>query len=688
MHRLTIRSLTLVVFETVLIVAAVAAAAYIRLGDWAWVILVQENGAAKTLLAAGVAQACLYYADLYDLRIAADRPELFVRIVQALGAASFILAVIYFWFPALIIGRGVFVIAAFLVITFVITWRLAFVWMSGYMGPRERLLLVGTSPAAVSLARELHEHRHELGVEIVGFVDADPRLVGTPVVNPGVIGLIDDIPSIVRDKSVDRVVVSLSDARGKLPMEKLLEMKLNGVTFDHLASVYEEFMGKIAVENLRPSWLIFSSGFRKSRIHAASKRAVDLVVSSLALALGLPIMAAIALAVRLTSNGPVHLSPAARRPPRPHLRRAQVPDDADGRGGDDRPRLGVEGGRHARHLDRPVAQAGAAGRAAAVLERSERRDEPRRTSPGASRVRRGPHPAHSVLRPAARRPAGNHRLGTSALYLRREHRGRAAEAAVRPLLHQELVDRARRLHHLRHDQDGHPAKGRLTVAAVVHASAGDVVNAMSVDVEDYFHVNAFDGVVPRDRWENLESRVTRNTERLLGLFEAGGVTATFFVLGWVAERFPSLVAAIAKQGHEVASHGYAHRLIYNQTREAFRDDVRRAKDLLESATGVHVDGFRAPSYSVTEQTLWALDVLIEEGYRYDASIFPIRHDRYGMPSSPRHPHVLTRDGGSLVEAPASTVRWAGMNLPVAGGGYFRILSVCVDAVGHQPDQPA
>ena len=255
--------------------------------------------------------------------------------------------------------------------------------------------------------------------------------------------------------------------------------------------------------------------------------------------------------------------------------------------------------------------------------------------------------------------------------------GASTEDALQKLqydlyLHQELVDRPRLLHHLRHDQDRHPAKGRVNVAAFVQAPAGDVVNAMSVDVEDYFQVNAFDSVVSRDRWENLESRVTRNTDRLLGLFEAGGVTATFFVLGWVAERFPSLVAAIAKQGHEVASHGYAHRLIYNQTPEAFRDDVRRAKDLLESATGVHVDGFRAPSYSITERTLWALDVLIEEGYRYDASIFPIRHDRYGMPSSPRHPHVLTRDGGSLVEAPASTVRLAGMNLPVAGGGYFRI----------------
>jgi sugar transferase (PEP-CTERM system associated) len=304
MHRLTLRSLTLVVFETALIVAAVAVAAYVRLGDWAWVILVEENGAAKTLLAAGIAQACLYYADLYDLRLAADRPELFVRIIQALGAASFILAVVYFWFPALIIGRGVFMIAAFLVITLAITWRLVFVWMSGQMGPRERLLLVGTSPAAVSLARELHEHRHELGVEIVGFVDADPALVGTRVVNPGVIGLIDDIPSIVRTKSVDRVVVSLTDARGKLPMEKLLEMKLDGVTFDHLASVYEEYMGKIAVENLRPSWLIFSSGFRRSRFLASIKRVIDFVVSGVGLIVALPLMGLVAAAIKLTSSGP------------------------------------------------------------------------------------------------------------------------------------------------------------------------------------------------------------------------------------------------------------------------------------------------------------------------------------------------------------------------------------------------
>jgi polysaccharide deacetylase family protein (PEP-CTERM system associated) len=200
-----------------------------------------------------------------------------------------------------------------------------------------------------------------------------------------------------------------------------------------------------------------------------------------------------------------------------------------------------------------------------------------------------------------------------------------------------------------------------------------VVNAMTIDVEDYFHVSAFDGVVPRHQWGGFESRVTSNTERLLALLDEAEVKATFFILGWVAERFPGLVRRIADLGHEIASHGYAHRLIYDQTRDDFRKDVRHAKALLEQTAGVDVRGFRAPSYSVTPRSLWALDVLIEEGYGYDASIFPIRHDRYGIPLSARHAYLLERESGSLVEAPASTVRWGAMNLPIGGGGYFRLL---------------
>jgi polysaccharide deacetylase family protein (PEP-CTERM system associated) len=200
-----------------------------------------------------------------------------------------------------------------------------------------------------------------------------------------------------------------------------------------------------------------------------------------------------------------------------------------------------------------------------------------------------------------------------------------------------------------------------------------IVNAMSIDVEDYFHVSVFDGIVPRSQWDTMESRVVRNTERLLDIFDEFEVHSTFFVLGWVGERYPELVKTIASRGHEVASHGYAHRLVYDQTRAAFRDDVRRAKAILEDASGRRVIGYRAPSYSITPRSLWALDILIEEGYAYDSSIFPIRHDRYGIPVSDRRPYRIDRVGSSIIEVPASTTRVGPLNFPVAGGGYFRIL---------------
>jgi polysaccharide deacetylase family protein (PEP-CTERM system associated) len=151
------------------------------------------------------------------------------------------------------------------------------------------------------------------------------------------------------------------------------------------------------------------------------------------------------------------------------------------------------------------------------------------------------------------------------------------------------------------------------------------------------------------------------------------VRSTFFVLGWVAERYPALVREIAAAGHEVASHGYHHQLIYTLTPAQFREDVRASKSVLEQAAGAPVLGYRAPSYSIVESSLWALDVLVEEGYAYDASIFPIHHHRYGIPNAERHAHVLRRRSGALVELPASTMRVGGVNLPIAGGGYFRLL---------------
>jgi len=207
----------------------------------------------------------------------------------------------------------------------------------------------------------------------------------------------------------------------------------------------------------------------------------------------------------------------------------------------------------------------------------------------------------------------------------------------------------------------------------VRSPSRAVVNAMTVDVEDYFHVSAFEASVPRSAWDRLESRVERNTDRLLDLFAQRNVRATFFILGWVAERFPSLVKRIADGGHELASHGFGHRLIYNQSPDEFREDLRRSRAAISTAVGRRLDGYRAPSFSITPRSLWAFDIIREEGFRYDASVFPIRHDRYGLPSSPRHFHTVGQDGHTLWECPGSTVRLAGMNLPVAGGGYFRLL---------------
>ena len=200
---------------------------------------------------------------------------------------------------------------------------------------------------------------------------------------------------------------------------------------------------------------------------------------------------------------------------------------------------------------------------------------------------------------------------------------------------------------------------------------GRIVNAMSVDVEDYFQVSAFASHVARDDWSALPSRVERNTDKVMQLFADKGVKATFFTLGWIAERHPALIRRIVDAGHELASHGFAHFRATDQTPDEFRADVRRTKMLLEEVGGVAVQGYRAASFSIGAGNLWALEVLAEEGYHYSLSIYPVRHDHYGMPDAPRFAHRPVERG--VLELPISTVRLAGRNLPVGGGGYFRLV---------------
>jgi polysaccharide deacetylase family protein (PEP-CTERM system associated) len=202
----------------------------------------------------------------------------------------------------------------------------------------------------------------------------------------------------------------------------------------------------------------------------------------------------------------------------------------------------------------------------------------------------------------------------------------------------------------------------------------NVPNALTVDVEDYFHVAAFAPNIHRDSWTSRESRVVGNTQRLLAIFEQFDVRGTFFVLGWVAERHPQLVRDIAAHGHEIACHGFSHRLVYEQSPEEFYAETLRSKNLLEDITGSAVLGYRAASYSIVRESLWALDILVELGFVYDSSIFPVHHDRYGIPDAERAPHRMsTPNGKFIVEWPLATAKILGFRLPVAGGGYFRLL---------------
>jgi len=217
-----------------------------------------------------------------------------------------------------------------------------------------------------------------------------------------------------------------------------------------------------------------------------------------------------------------------------------------------------------------------------------------------------------------------------------------------------------------------------------------ILNAFTVDVEDYYQVSAFENLVQRTDWNSYESRVVANTRRILRLLARFEVEGTFFVLGWTAKRFPHLVREIRRDGHEIGSHGYWHRLIYRQTPDEFRADVVQSKTILQDILGEPVRSYRAPSFSVTRESLWALDILSEEGFHFDSSVFPVRHDRYGIPDANPEIHAIKTRTGMIREFPPSVARVGMFRLPVSGGGYFRLypLALTTHLLTHLNDRSA
>lgn len=224
-----------------------------------------------------------------------------------------------------------------------------------------------------------------------------------------------------------------------------------------------------------------------------------------------------------------------------------------------------------------------------------------------------------------------------------------------------------------------------------------MLNALTIDVEDYFQVNAFARHIHRDQWDHYPLRVNGNTDRILDMLDSFSIKATFFILGWVAERLPALTKEIHKRGHEIACHGYGHELVYVIGPERFRSDIRRSKMILEDQCGERLCGYRAPSYSITGKSLWALDILVEEGFSYDSSIFPVVHDTYGIPNAKRFPHTLQTGAGPLEEFPLTTLPLRlgsrEMRLPIAGGGYLRLFPVSliemgINMINNKEKQPA
>lgn len=299
------RTLSLLIFESTLIFLCGIIAVYIRFASEARDVLVSGRGMLKILLMIGVAQASFFLFDLYELSELRRRGALYIRTLEALGLTSMLLAAIFYAFPQMMLGRGVFLISLLLMLSTMILWRLFVMWLLGHPKFAERVLIIGTSRNAVNLAREALE-RPEHGYHIVGFVGDDPALVGQSLINPTVVGLMTDLQDLVSRHQITRVVLAINERRGRMPLDSLIEMKLrDGLAIEEASSFYERLTGKISIETLRPSWLIFSGPTRRKVLYNQIRRLLDVILSIVGTMLSLPLMALAVVAIKLDSSGPI-----------------------------------------------------------------------------------------------------------------------------------------------------------------------------------------------------------------------------------------------------------------------------------------------------------------------------------------------------------------------------------------------
>jgi sugar transferase (PEP-CTERM system associated)/polysaccharide deacetylase family protein (PEP-CTERM system associated) len=673
--------------DLVLMVFGVWGAVSLHTASVRFSLLVHPGFLAKVLLVAGICQVCFYLNDLYDFRMIKSQVELLARLLKALGLASFILALIYWVFAGTQFGFGIGETAVFGVILLIPVWRVALRWLAQFHRGAERLLIIGSGPIAQALLRQLRG-RDDLNLRVVGLVPDEPtedfrRFPGVPR-----LGSLGTLGAVLKEVKPDRVIVALQERRSQLPTEALLSAVVRGAHVESASDMYEKLTGRVPIELIRASWLIFSGNFLLSRALRFYKRFLGFVGALVGLIVTSPLLALVAVAIKIDSPGPVFY-----RQPRVGLggrifelvKFRSMRADAESETGpvwvqEADPRV-TRVGRILRklHLDEfPQLLNVLWGEMDLVGPRPER-------PPFVERLRRQIHfydVRHAV------RPGITGWAQVSLPY------PRTVEEAKTKLefdlfyiknvsLFLDMLILVRTFKYLFFGLKTLPSDerraqiefiARTPALPAMHAALHEpTAAALTVDVEDYFQAAAFRHVIRYDQWEGMESRVEQNTQRVLDLLSEMNQRGTFFVLGWIAERFPALVRRIQAAGHELGCHSYAHRFVYDQTAEEFREDTLRALKAIEDAAGVSVGVYRAPNFSITPRSLWALDILAELGFKVDCSIFPIHHDLYGFPTAPRRPFRIRVNGSTLLEFPASTVRFGRWNLPVTGGGYLRQL---------------